>query len=85
MKKSTSRILAATVAVVAISLASESFAGTYFPGPGYDNDNRRGGGRRGGGYSSVPELDASGAPIALALVGGIAGVAIERRRKNKKK
>jgi len=33
--------------------------------------------------SSVPELDAAGAPIALALVGGIAGIALERRRLNK--
>lgn len=37
------------------------------------------------GYSSVPELDAAGAPIALALVGGLAGIAMERRRRNKKR
>ena len=33
--------------------------------------------------TSVPELDAAGAPIALALVGGLAGIALERRRKKK--
>jgi len=30
---------------------------------------------------SVPELDASGAPIALALLGGLAGIGFERRRR----
>ena len=34
--------------------------------------------------ASVPELDASGAPIALALIGGIAGIALEKRRRNKR-
>lgn len=37
-----------------------------------------------GDSTAVPELDELGAPIALALIAGIAGIAIERRRRNKK-
>lgn len=35
------------------------------------------------GAASVPELDASAAPIGLALIGGLAGIALERRRRKK--
>ena len=34
--------------------------------------------------TAVPELDAIGAPVALALVAGIGGIALERRRRKNK-
>lgn len=37
------------------------------------------------GATEVPELDALGAPLALSLVAGIGGLAIERRRRQSKK
>lgn len=102
MKKSMSKnLVAATVAVVVLSFASDVFSLEFFPAPqGYSSDSKQANNgskkdkrekrvkedktNKGGSYSSVPELDASGAPIALALVGGIAGVALERRRRKKK-
>ena len=39
------------------------------------------GGNGGGGPVEIPELDGLGAPLALALVAGIGGLAIERRRR----
>ena len=42
-------------------------------------------GGMGGGPTAIPELDAIGAPIALALVAGIGGIALERRRRKSKK
>ena len=42
-------------------------------------------GGMGGGPTAIPELDALGAPIALALVAGIGGIALERRRRKSKK
>ena len=41
-------------------------------------------GGNGGGPTAIPELDSLGAPIALALVAGIGGLAIERRRRQNK-
>lgn len=43
--------------------------------------DRRGGKKGGKNPTAVPELNAAGAPIAFALIAGIAGVAMERRRK----
>lgn len=37
-----------------------------------------------GATSSVPELDAAGAPIAAALIAGLLGLGIERRRRKNK-
>ena len=34
-------------------------------------------------HKNVPELNASGAPIALALVGGLAAISLERKRRRK--
>ena len=39
------------------------------------------GGNGGGDPVEIPELDGLGAPLALALVAGIGGLAIERRRR----
>ena len=44
-----------------------------------------GNGGNGGGPIAIPELDSIGAPIALALVAGIGGIALERRRRQNKK
>ena len=44
-----------------------------------------GNGGNGGGPIAIPELDSVGAPIALALVAGIGGLALERRRRQNKK
>jgi len=38
----------------------------------------------GGGGKSVPELSASYLPVALALLAGILGIGIERKRRSKK-
>lgn len=42
------------------------------------------GGTNGGG-NRIPELDGAAAPIALALVSGILGLGVERRRRKNKK
>lgn len=84
MKKLFQIVIASTVlALAGAAQALESVADLYEYV--YKKYDKGGNGGNGGGPTAVPELDAIGAPIALALVAGIGGIAIERRRRKDKK
>lgn len=84
------------MAIGSLSLSNNIYAGEalseWYANQVEQKQNRRDGESRGDGggeqsgerkTASVPELDSAGAPIALALIAGIAGIALERRRSKK--
>lgn len=88
MKSNLLKAVVACIVFGSLSVSSQVFAGETF-NEWYANQieqlqNPTSQAPSGGSTpTSVPELDNAGAPIALALIGGIAGIALERRRKKK--
>ena len=58
-----------------------SVGGSHSGGTAADSSGNGGG----GGGQSVPELDAAVGPLALALLGGVVAVGLERRRRKNKR
>lgn len=92
MKNKILMIFAVALFALGVSTAQATHYGDN--GGGYNNGGdfdvckyfpRKCNGGRNGGGNKIPELDGAAAPIALALVSGILGLGVERRRRKNKK